>query len=371
MSLRPGEVETAREIQEVVGLIIKKAIPEAHIDLMGSYYDGLATPTSDIDFRLSLSTYEKDPLKRGPSPGSPKARKAVMKLLNKLRVAFDHSDLFYGATVVNAGVPIIKLTHTRTQLLIDIQVSPHKTPQQLYRKNYLAEYPTLRPLFMLLRSALQIRGLNTVFTGGLGSYTILIMIVYALKTCPLHIDKTDVGNQLLYLLKFYSTANLEDEGYSLDPPSTFPKLTRRNARAKFKAGGRTDQVARGIRIMGIKRGKQPYLLCLQDPAEPTNDLGRKSHSIKHVQHVFTKAYKRIQDCLHDLDRYPMSDSSQRILQQGILFPLVGANYEDFERRRRKIHKQKMDSLIVPAAEEEEIQTITIPNFGIDLAKAIV
>lgn len=27
----------------------------------------------------------------------------------------------------------------------------------------------------------------------------------------------------------------------------------------------------------------PYMLCLQDPANPTNDLGCKSFAIKHVQ----------------------------------------------------------------------------------------
>lgn len=337
MSLRAGEVETAEKIQEIIGLIIKEAIPAATVDLMGSYYDGLATPFSDMDFRLSLPMYEKDPLTRGPSPGRPKARKAMMKLLKELHDAFAASDVFDGVTLVNAAVPIIKLTHIRTKLMVDVQVSSRKTPQQLYRENYLTEYPTLRPLYILLRSALHIRGLGTVYQGGLGSYPILIMIVYVLKTCPLHIDKTDVGNQLLYLLKFYATANFNEEGYSLDPPSVFSKLRRRDARAHI--AGRTDLVARGIRMIGAKSEKQPYLLCLQDPADPTNDLGRKSYSIKHVQKVFGKAYERITNHLHQIETSPTGsgggDDCERILQQGLLFPLVGANYEDFEARRRK------------------------------------
>lgn len=350
MSLRASEAESARKIQEIVSQIIKETIPSARIDLMGSYSDGLATPMSDIDLRLSLSMFEKDPLKRGPSPGSPKTRKAVMKLLKQLRVAFDASTVFEEAIVVNAGVPIIKVTHIRTKLMIDIQVSSHQTPQQLYRKTYLAEYPTLRPLYILLRSALNIRGLGTVFEGGVGAYTILIMIVYGLKTCPLHIDKTDVANQLLYLLKYYGDANLEEEGYSLDPPSTFPKLTRRNARAQFKASGRTDQVARGIKMIGLKSDKEPYLLCLQDPAEPINDLGRKSYNIKHVRKVFAKAYERIKNRLHELDTNFTSETSERILRQGVLFPLVGANYEEFEKRREIIGDWKMESLLIMPSE---------------------
>ena len=356
MSLRAGEVETAGEIQEIVSRIIKETIPSARIDLMGSYSDGLATPLSDIDLRLSLSMCEKDPLKRGPSPGSPKARKAVMRLLKQLRVAFDASTVFEGAMVINAGVPIVKVMHIRTKLMIDIQVLSYQTPQQLYRKTYLAEYPTLRPLYILLRLAVSIRGLGTVFEGGVGSYTILIMIVYGLKTCPLHIEKTDVANQLLYLLEFYGNVNLEEKGYSLDPPSTFPKLTRRNARAQFKSSGRTDQVARGIKMIGLKNDKEPYLLCLQDPAEPTNDLGRRSYSIKHVRKVFAKAYERIKNHLHELNTNPTSEKSEQILRQGVLFPLVGANYEDFEKRREFLAGWKMDpSLIMPPEVEAEAE----------------
>lgn len=376
MSLRPGEVEVAGEIQGIVGRITKEAIPSARIELMGSHSDGLATPMSDIDFRLSLSTYEKDPLKRGPSLGSPKARKATMKLLRQVRVGFDASEVFDAATVINAGVPIIRATHIRTKLMIDIQVSSRKTPQQLYRKNCLAEYPTLRALYILLRSAVHIRGLGTVFEGGLGSYSILVMIVYVLKTCPLHIDKTDVGSQLLYFLKFYATANLEEEGYSLDPPSTFPKLTRKNSRAQYIASGRTDQVARGIRLVGLKSNKQADLLCLQDPAEPTNDLGRKSHRIRHVRKVFAKAYDRITNHLHGLDtKPPGSDSSERIRQQGVLFSLVGANYEDFERKRGEIlgDRKMVESLTVSSSsadvkkEGEEIHpTIKVQNQILDL-----
>lgn len=332
MNLRPGEVETCKDIQETVGLLTKEAIPAATVELIGSHCDGLATPTSDMDFRLSLPMYEKDPLKRGPSPGRPEARKATILQLGKLRTAFTASDAFDGATVVKkATIPIIKVIHVRTKMAVDIQVSSTKIPQQLYRKAYLAEYPTLRPLYILLRSALHIRGLGIVYEGGLGSYTILIMIVYALKTCPPSIGKTDVVGQLLYLLDFYGKANFFKEGYSLDPPSVFPKLKARDARPHIE--GRTDIVACGIKMIGKISEKQPFLLCLQDPADPINDLGRSSFLIKHVQKVFQNAHGRIMTSLHRVDT-SSTDECKTIFQQGLLFPLVGANYEDFESSRK-------------------------------------
>lgn len=34
--------------------------------------------------------------------------------------------------------------------------------------------------------------------------------------------------------------------------------------------------------IGLVDSTQPYLLCLQDPADPLNDLGRKTFGIKHI-----------------------------------------------------------------------------------------
>jgi len=34
--------------------------------------------------------------------------------------------------------------------------------------------------------------------------------------------------------------------------------------------------------IGVLDAMQPYLLCLQDPADPLNDLGRKTFGIKHI-----------------------------------------------------------------------------------------
>lgn len=341
MRLKLSEVEASKDIREKVELISKTAIPEATIDLIGSYSNSLATPTSDMDFRLSLPQYEKDPLERGPSPGRPRARKATIKHLKLLREAFTASELFEEANLINASIPIIKVVHARTKIAVDIQVSSSEIPQQLYKETYLAEYPNLRPLYILLRSALQIRGLGTVFDGGLGSYTVLIMIVYALKICPPSITMADVGSQLLYILNLYGDANLYLDGFSLDPPSKFPKQRKSAARAVVE--GRSNAVSQGIKSIGkIDEGK-PYLLCLQDPADPLNDLGRRSYAIKLVQQLFRWASMEITKSLHNMESSP--DVAHRVMWKGILFPLVGANYKEFESRRVKRNDQ--DSALLP------------------------
>ena len=356
MRLSVGELEASRDVQETVRLIAKQAIPTATIDLVGSYSVGLATPTSDIDFRVSLPEYEKDPLERGPSPGRPKARKAAFQNLHKLHRSFAASDAFEGATILNATVPILRTTHVRTKIALDFQVSPSELPQHLYKALYLAEYPTLRPLYILLRSTLHIRGFGTVFNGGFGSYPILMMIVYGLKTCPPSIHPTDVGGQLLYILNFYASADLYKDGFSLDPPGVFPKLKDTLSRPSME--GYTDLVARGIANIGKINERQPYKLCLQDPADPNNDLGRRSFSIKHVQKVFEWACSRIKDYMHEMES--SSEKAREILQKGLLFPLVGANYAEFEERRRQ---HELDGLLrlkfkeTPPDQEGKVVTV--------------
>ena len=42
---------------------------------------------------------------------------------------------------------------------------------------YLQHFPALRPLIMIVKLFLSSRGLNEVFKGGLGSYTIICMVI--------------------------------------------------------------------------------------------------------------------------------------------------------------------------------------------------
>jgi|SRR4051812_40136302 non-canonical poly(A) RNA polymerase PAPD5/7 len=66
------------------------------------------------------------------------------------------------------------------------------------------------------------------------------------------------------------------------------------------------------------------MLCLRDPADETNDLGRKAVAIKHVQTTFRKLY-------FDLDRNMMMNTCPSLLA-----PLVGPSYMLNKERREKL-----------------------------------
>ncbi len=332
MSLKPHDMMAFRTLDVELKSIVEKVVSSSSMHLIGSYSTGLATPTSDLDFRLSLLAHEKEPLTRGPSPSRPEARKAGVRALKKLEKAMKKSPSYGHVEYVRARFNIVRAVHCPTKIPVQIQATFTQPASIPYSVTYLSEFPTLRPLYILLRSALQMRGLNTVFKGGVGSYPLLIMIVYALKRCSSDFPRHDIANQLLYTLKLYHETNLYKNGFSLNPaPVVFDK---------WKSGNK------GIdELPQPNPDRQRYLLCLQDPADPTNDLGRRSHMIKHVQEVFKAARREIKIAMQRWEL--MSRSEREGLTKGgfCLQPLVGADYTHFEAGRRRLEKSMQKAVM--------------------------
>lgn len=76
---------------------------------------------------------------------------------------------------------------------------------------------------------------------------------------------------------------------------------------------------------------QPYLLCLQDPADPLNDLGRKGYGWKHIQTTIK--------VLRGVITKTMSSSVQQNSKdlkapaQSIIARAVGPCFKAYEARR--------------------------------------
>ena len=310
----------------------EKVVSASSIHLIGSYSTGLATPISDLDFRLSLLAYEIEPLTRGSSPSRPEARKAGERALKKLEKAMKKSHSYGNVEYIRAQFNMVRAVHCPTEIQVQIQATFTQPVSIPYILTYLSEYPTLSPLYILLRSALQMRGLNNVSKGGIGSYPLLIMIVYALKRCSSDFPRHDIANQLLYTLELYHESNFYKNGFSLNPaPVVFDKWMPGN---------------KGIdELPQLNPDSRRYLLCLQDPADPTNDLGRKSHRIKHVQEVFKTARREIRVAMQRWEL--MSKSEREGLTKGgfCLQPLVGADYTHFEARRRRLEQSTQKAVI--------------------------
>ncbi|KAF2420751.1 hypothetical protein EJ08DRAFT_738481 [Tothia fuscella] len=342
--------------------IIHNILPNLSTELFGSQKTGLALATSDIDIRL----FEDRPEVFHPEAAPRKqTRLRLHHQLQKLHDYFlDHKDYIL-VQLRHARYPLITMQHKESSY--DIQIvcnNDTSLSQDTIRRNLEAD-PDLFPLFALVKVAFDIRGLSDVFRGGLGSYSLFMMLVASSKidvptlkswqkalaagTCyeklldiatarlPVGLladSDIDLGVKFVEFLKFYesTTLNTYATGISVEEPFLFPKedkdvALKRKGRYLTKGDLRT---AARHHISAINPD-QPYLLTLQDPAEPNNDLGRKGYGIKHIQATLTHLLEGLRKANGD------APGAKKVAPRGPLVsrlaPFVGSCYEGFKGRR--------------------------------------
>lgn len=73
-------------------------------------------------------------------------------------------------------------------------------------RDYMDEFKPLRPLTLVIKQFLAQRGLNEVYTGGLGSYAIMLMVLSFLQMHPrpdVNSAKANLGVLLIEFLELY------------------------------------------------------------------------------------------------------------------------------------------------------------------------
>ena len=336
MRLSPQEEAASQLVISDVNAVARNEPEIKPLTLLGSRSTGLATPTSDFDFTFTLPTFLPGGwiIPSSEAGAGHDSRSDAVKALNKLDRHFRSSNKFTNANFVrHARVPIIRSTHIATGLHVQFQtMAPYLAAQQ-YTVAYLSEFPSLRPLYIILRYCLEVRNLTTVFEGGLGSYSILMMIVTAMKHSSGKFASDDLVGHLLHVLEFYGKADLYKVGFSANPARVFEKQKERWT-LEERMARTTDSQLSGIDKMQKVSPRKPYLLCLQDPANDSNDLGKNAYAIKHIQATFSKARESIQVALDHQNK-----NADERAKDGIwscLDSLVRADYTMFEMRRNKI-----------------------------------
>ena len=346
MRLSPEEEAASQLVISDVASLGRRGGKVKKFTLLGSRRTGLAAPTSDFDFTFASKDSEPPTSKADISQAKPadKDKKLkIVKALKRMSRHFLYSEMFRNTDLVRyARVPILRSTHVATGLDVQIQTMTGYRASEDYSVAYLSEFPSLRPLYFILRYSLEARTLTTVFEGGLGSYSILMMIVTALKHANGKFASVDLAGQLLHVLEFYGQADLYKVGFSAEPPQVFEKQ-REEWSLKERITRTSDPELKGIDMMQKYDPRKPYLLCLQDPANNMNDLGKNAYTIKHIQATFNTARERIQAALEDRKKN-LDDKSRA---WSCLDSLVRADYRQFEKRRNKIARslssgQQMD-----------------------------
>jgi len=264
MKATPEEERMRKDLVTRLTSLISKLWPAAKTTLYGSCLTGTCLPMSDVDIVVSVDT---------PYP-------PLQVLADALRRNFPFEAM---ELLTTARVPLIKLCDSTTKLVVDISFNqntgPHNSEAVL---ELMKKYPETKPLVFVLKYLLYWHAMNEVYSGGLGSYALTLMIVSyiqkhsdSVKRVPAQDggeDQADLGQLLLGFLHFYGFEfDYETQGISvLEDGSYFSKQER------------------GWFIVD-----KPYLLALEDPCDTENDVGKSAFNITGVTMLFRQAYDQL------------------------------------------------------------------------------
>jgi non-canonical poly(A) RNA polymerase PAPD5/7 len=314
----------------------------------GSHKTGLAMPYSDIDIGIFEPKYSRHAL-----------QPAMRRLYSLLNAGEEYICVVYRP----ARRSIITAQHKATG--IDIQIVARESGFQDMRvQGYLETIPHLYQLYSVMRTAFGVRGFVDPFIGGISSYGTFMMLAAALtrRGTPLNIHNSP-SSQLLHFLSFWANfdttkygialscpASTNDDGSNLlyDRPAKLfrkvsfdenlgPEKVRAQQAAMVSAAKNRQQNQRAAQYrIGRSNPEQPYLLCMQDPASPINDLGGTCHAIKHILQTIKAMHANLVRAMEEHDRTPPIDRPKG--ETSFLLPLVGRSHELYAERRQRLRE---------------------------------
>ncbi|PVF95943.1 Nucleotidyltransferase [Serendipita vermifera] len=243
----------------------KKLWPDATATAFGSYATSLYLPTGDIDIVVQtnmVSTANKNNTQRSLTQLASILRNAGLAERRRIQV-------------IAARVPIVKFNSVHGGISIDISLNQTTgLAAILVIKKYLEQFPCLKPLILIIKSYLNQRGMNEVFKGGLGSYSIICMAISFLQLHPKirlgEIDPSEnIGVLLVEFFELYGQhMNYQNVGISLN-----------------KGGAYFLKMQKGWLDMS-----KPWLLSISDPTDDsTNDVSRGSFQMLRLRQTLAGA----------------------------------------------------------------------------------
>jgi non-canonical poly(A) RNA polymerase PAPD5/7 len=186
----------------------------------------------------------------------------------------------------------------------------------------MIQYPSLAKLVMVLKQFLLLRNLNEVFTGGISSYSLILMTISFLQLHPredAHSDKANLGVLLMEFFELYG--------------HLFNYL---KVGIRIRDGG--GYVQKQMIIDQMEHGYRPSILCIEDPLNPKNDIGKSSYGALSVKRAFDYAFFTLNHLCGPV--YVIPEPLQSILIQIIRVPHEVVEQRERIRKTYAPHKQQ-------------------------------
>ncbi|KAI9030089.1 hypothetical protein CLU79DRAFT_734018 [Phycomyces nitens] len=270
---------TKREQKDREMLIktVKSAVASAYyrdteLQPFGSYVTGLLLPGSDVD--INVTTYQD----------SGDARRVLGRIRKELmQRSYTWNELLF---VRSARIPVLTIDDRQLGTSLDITVNnPCFSSDRTVK--WLAEFPELKPLFLILKHAFSsskfenIRSFELMSSKncGFASYTIICLIVAYLKTHKPQEIKPDLptyhADLLIGFLKFYSTFDFTNMCLDMNEDGKiYPK---------------SDNY--------VPRLQKEEVIVVLDPDVKDTNVSRSSSKIQETVFAITEIYDTLQSRL--------------------------------------------------------------------------
>ncbi|XP_033149935.1 non-canonical poly(A) RNA polymerase protein Trf4-1 [Drosophila busckii] len=261
----PVEHGVRNDLVKRCASVVNALWPEAVVEIFGSFRTGLFLPSADIDLvvlgrwdRLPLRTLEAELVSCGIAESS------------SIRVL----DM--------AAVPIIKFTDRLSKIKVDLSFNIANGVQSAELiKMFKRDFPGLGNLVLVLKQFLLQRGLNEVFTGGISSYSLILMCISFLQLHPRNNFHSNINLGVL-LLEFFELYGLRFNYAQLG-------ISIRNGGSYV-----------------LQRIRSP--LCIEDPLQPSNDIGRNSFGIVAIKQAFQFGYRVLSQAVNPANNVACNES---------------------------------------------------------------
>lgn len=304
MSPRPEEHQMRVNVVKRIEEVILSLWPQAKVEIFGSFRTGLYLPTSDIDL-VVIGKWDNLPL----------------WTLEKALLANNIADLQSIKVLDKASVPIVKLTDARTEVKVDISFNMNNGVKSAKLiKDYKKAFPMLPKLVLVLKQFLLQRDLNEVWTGGISSYSLILLTISFLQLHPRYDASRPDANLGDLLIEFF-----ELYGRHFNYLKTGIRV---------KDGG--AYVAKEDIQKDMLDGYRPSLLCIEDPLNSGNDIGRSSYGALHVKQAFEYAYSVLSQAVHPHNQH-IIDPSQSILGRVVRVTDEVVEYRNWIRDTFPVH----------------------------------
>lgn len=182
----------------------------------------------------------------------------------------------------------------------------------------MSKFPHLAKLVFVLKQFLYQRQLNEVFTGGISSYSLILMTISFLQLHSredAHSDQSNLGVLLIEFFELYGRFfNYLKVGIRINNGGSYVPKTEIQEQ--------------------MESGYRPSVLCIEDPLNPQNDIGKSSYGAMNVRKAFEYAFLKLNEACGARAEPVLSPTGH---PQSILGQIIRVD-DDVVRRREKIKR---------------------------------